>query len=106
MAAADDSVPSGANLFVYQPWASWLEFSRPDLRVFVDSRIELFDDATWSTYDDVVAARGPWRAALLDAGAEAVLVPRANAATIEELGNDPGWVQIAEDETGALFVRG
>jgi hypothetical protein len=106
MAAADDSVPNGANLFVYQPWASWLEFSRPDLRVFVDSRIELFDDATWSTYDDVVAARGPWRAALLDAGAEAVLVPRANAATIEELGDDPGWVQIAEDETGALFVRG
>lgn len=106
MAAADASVPSGANLFVHQPWASWLEFSRPDLRVFVDSRIELFDDATWSAYDDVVAARGPWRAALVDAGADAVMVPRANAATIEGLGDDPGWVQIAGDETGALFVRG
>ena len=43
---------------VPQPWASWFEWSAPDRLVMVDSRIELFDEATWTDYL-AIADAGP-----------------------------------------------
>ncbi len=47
LAAEADSTD---RVVVPQPWASWFEWSAPDRLVMVDSRIELFDEATWTDY--------------------------------------------------------
>jgi len=105
LAAVDRAVPNQTRLFVYQPWASWFEFSRPDLEPFVDSRIELFDRSLWDEYDLVIDGSDGWRETLARHGIDAVLVSARETTLISQLRGDPAWRSIVSDGSAALFVR-
>ena len=103
--SVDRSVPVGSRLFVYQPWASWLELTRPDLAPFVDSRIELFDTSVWAAYEAVTSGTDGWREVLARHDMDAVLVSPAQDVLISRLERDPKWRRVASDSTATLFVR-
>ncbi len=105
MHRAEAAVPSGARVFVFQPWASWFEFARPDAFVFVDSRIELFDAATWRDYHAIAGGSTGWTEALDRWHVDAVLVSEEQTAVIEELSGAVGWETVSIDGGGALFTR-
>jgi hypothetical protein len=106
MRHAETTVPSGARVFVFQPWASWVEFARPDVSVFVDSRIELFDAATWRDYRAVAGGSTGWEGVLDRWDVDVVLVSEEQTAVIEGLSGAVGWQTITIEEGGALFTRG
>ena len=92
---------------VPQPWASWFEWSAPDRPVMVDSRIELFDEATWNDYL-AIADGGPDALDTLDRlGATVVVVdPEIQSAlgiTMRTPGG--GWHLAYQDDDGLVFTR-
>lgn len=105
MQRAESAIPSGARMFVFQPWASWVEFARPDVYVFVDSRIELFDAATWRDYHAVAGGSYGWTAVLDRWRVDAVMVSRDQSAVIQELSRAVGWETVSRGDEGALFRR-
>ena len=106
MERAESAVPAGAHVLVFQRWASWVEFSRPDLFVFVDSRIEVFDETTWDDYHTVADGGDGWEAVLDRYEVDAVMVSAEQTAVIDGLSEALGWKTVSIDDTGAMFVRG
>ena len=91
---------------VPQPWASWFEWAAPGRLVMVDSRIELYDEATWNDY--LAIGRGGTGAldALGRIGATAIVVDPVIQPDLEATlrGAASGWAVAFEDADGALFV--
>ena len=106
MAEIDESVAPGSNVLVYQPWASWIEFDRPDMRVFVDSRIEVFGSIIWRDYYRVIGGEDGWPAILDGYEVDAVVVTRDETVVIDRLSHDPDWNLAILDDAGAVFTRG
>ena len=106
MSGFERAVEPDDRAFVYQGWASWIELTRPDVRVFVDSRIELFDADTWQDYTRVMRGEDDWEAILNRYEVDAVMVTAEAAVVIDGLSRDPAWTTVAIEPAGALFVRG
>ena len=89
-----------------QPWASWFEWSAPDRPVMVDSRIELFDEATWADYLAIWRGGDGALEALGRIGATVVVVDPAIQPDLEATLRSPGsgWKVAFEDADGALFL--
>jgi hypothetical protein len=98
------AVPDGSHLLVYQPFASWFEYSLPEDPVMVDSRIELFSDAVWHDYDRAIAAADGWQRILDDHRIEGVVLP-PDAVLRDELLNAAGWRRVVDGPAGSVFVR-
>jgi hypothetical protein len=98
------SVPRGSRLFVYQPFASWFEYSLPSDPVMVDSRIELYPDRVWSDYDHAIAAADGWERILVDHGAVAVILP-PDAVLRPKLTRTSDWTLVSDGPAGSVFVR-
>lgn len=106
MSEIDESVAPGSNVLVYQPWASWIEFTQPDMRVFVDSRIEVFGPIIWRDYYRVIGGEDGWPAILEGYEVDAVVVTRDETVVIDRLSHDPDWNLAILDDAGAVFTRG
>jgi hypothetical protein len=91
---------------VPQPWASWFEWAAPGRLVMVDSRIELFDDATWNNYLAISGGGAAGLAALDRIGATVVVVDPATQPALNSSirGVASRWVVAFEDADGAVFV--
>jgi hypothetical protein len=91
---------------VPQPWASWFEWSAPNRPVMVDSRIELFDAATWADYLAIWHGGSGALEALRRIGATVVVVDPLIQAELGVTLRAPesGWRVAYEDADGALFV--
>ena len=103
LAAVADSTD---RVVVPQPWASWFEWSAPDRLVMVDSRIELFDEATWSAYLGI-ADGGPDALDTLDRiGATVVVVDLAEQSALGITLRTPGaaWRLAYQDDDGLVFT--
>ena len=89
-----------------QPWASWFEWSAPDRPVMVDSRIELFDEATWTDYLAIGRGGDGALEVLGRIGATVVVVDPAIQPDLEATLRSPasGWKVGYEDADGALFL--
>lgn len=96
---------TGSRLLVYQPFASWFEYSLPQDPVMVDSRIELFPATVWRDYDLVIGARDGWDRVLDRYGIRGVVLP-PGAVLTPELSRADGWRAIADGPAGSVFVRG
>ena len=91
---------------VPQPWASWFEWSASDRPVMVDSRIELFDEATWNDYLSI-ADGGTDALDVLDRiGATVVVVDPVTQSALNIVLRTfhAGWRLAYEDADGNLFV--
>jgi hypothetical protein len=95
----------GDRAFVAQPWASWFEQAAPELRVFVDSRIELFDPSIWRQYRNVMAGRAGWQAVLRTWGVDFVVLPRGDATTAARLSGDAGWRPAYRGPDGMILIK-
>lgn len=102
--ATRDALPKGSRLLVYQPFASWFEYSLPEDPVMVDSRIELFSDAVWHDYDRAITAAGGWEEVLDRYEIEGVILP-PDAVLRTELLRTQGWSRVVDGPGGSVFVR-
>jgi hypothetical protein len=99
------NLPPGSRLFVYQRFASWFEYSLPAYPVMVDSRIEVFSDATWRDYDVVIEAGEGWGRVLNRYDIQGVVLPQ-RAVLARELSRADAWRLVADVPAGSVFVRG
>jgi hypothetical protein len=97
-------LPGGSRLFVFQPFASWFEFSLPLDPVMVDSRIELFSSRVWRDYDVVIEAREGWERVLERYRIRGVVLP-PRATLADEMSRADGWRRVADGPAGSVFVR-
>jgi hypothetical protein len=102
--ATRSALPSGSRVLVYQPFASWFEFSLPEDLVMVDSRIELFPDTVWDDYDRVITAGDGWERILDDHRIASVVLP-PQAVLRGKLRGAHGWRQVVDGPAGSVFVR-
>jgi hypothetical protein len=99
-------LPAGTRLLVAQDWASWFEYADPSMKVFVDSRIEVYPQAVWDDYFSARDAQTGWQATLDRRGVQAAaLNPGQAGPLIDAMLGDPGWHLIAKGSGGYLFVR-
>lgn len=89
-----------------QTWGSWLEWAVPDMRVAVDSRIELFPPQVWADSNQLATGAGEWPS-ILDRYAIDVLV-----LTVEQEGRlgplleaSHAWSRTYADAEGTVWVR-
>ena len=99
-----EEAPPNARVFAPQTWASWFEWAAPDGLVFVDSRIELFDAATWRDYDTVTGAGAGWQA-VLDGHSVTYLLVRSGDPLAAAVASDRTWCAVQTDGDGALYRR-
>ncbi|HWL91855.1 MAG TPA: hypothetical protein VNP90_10880 [Actinomycetota bacterium] len=105
VSATRRALPAGSRLLVFQPFASWFEYSLAGYPVMVDSRIEMFPAEIWRDYDTAIVAAGGWPSILGRHEIGAVILP-PGAVLAEELRDDPGWTLEIDGAAGSLFVRG
>ena len=101
--ATRQTLPAGSRLLVFQPFASWFEYSLPEDPVMVDSRIELFPEAVWDDYAQAIRAED-WEGILDRYEVQGVILPPGEALGVE-LSGAAGWRRAADDVTGSVFVR-
>lgn len=92
-------------LFAEQAWGSWFEYALPDVPVMVDTRIELFEDETWSDYLAVMAGRSDWAEILERRGVTIVAVAAGNEDLLAFIAAHSGWHLLHEDDEGAVYQR-
>jgi hypothetical protein len=93
----------GDHLFNPQPWGSWFEFALPEVRVAIDSRIELFPVDVWNAYDQVAAGADGWAERLEAWGVTIFVVSAGNEALTNRLAK-AGWHQEYSDEDGVILL--
>ena len=98
------ALPDGSRLLVYQPFASWFEFSIPEDPVMVDSRIELYPDRVWVDYDRAVGAEDDWEEILDRYAVDGVVLP-PDAVLKDDLAGAGGWTLVVDGAAGSVFVR-
>jgi hypothetical protein len=104
VAATRAALPEGSRLLVYQPFASWFEYSLPEDPVMVDSRIELYSDAVWRDYDQTITAADGWDRILDRYRIKGVILP-SEAVLTDELLRSNSWRQVVDGPAGSVFVR-
>lgn len=98
------ALPAGSRLLVYQPFASWFEFSNPGDPVMVDSRIELYTDRVWRDYDRAIGAEDDWEQILARYRVKGVVLP-PGAVLKDDLAGSDGWSMVIDGPAGSIFVR-
>jgi hypothetical protein len=106
VAATAQAVPAGTHVFASEVYGSWVEFSAPQLPVFVDPRIELFPSQVWDDYFTVSEGREGWGKILVRWGVDAVILhPVWASGLLAVIGHDPDWHLLARSSDGAAYVR-
>jgi hypothetical protein len=103
-AALRDAGRPGDHVFDPQSWGSWLEYAVPELRVAVDSRVELFSSDVWAQYEAITAGVGDWEQQLRDWDVAFVVTTATQTAFADRL-SAAGWAPIHTDQDGSVFAR-
>jgi hypothetical protein len=90
---------------VYQPWASWLEYTNPNDPVFVDSRVEVLPESTWDDYAGFSSGSATWSDILDRWGVDAVVGPNDWAPMPLLAAPGSGWKVVYRDGEGAIATR-
>jgi hypothetical protein len=98
----------GANTYVWAPqtWGSFLEWAVPEVRVAIDSRIELFPPPVLADAAEIASASTGWLSTL-DVRQVFVLVVAADAAGQRQRGDlekSPDWKLFYEDDDGSIWL--
>lgn len=75
-------------------------------RVFFDPRIEVYTEAHFSRFVDLISGGGDWDAAVREFGMRAALVDNTFLGFVRQLAAAPDWRLVYFDECAVLFVRG
>ena len=97
----------GAHVWAPQTWGSFLEWALPELRVGIDSRIELFPAPVLADADEIANAGTGWLSTLKIRRVDALVVPAgaAGVAQVRAL-QAPGspWRLVYTDDDGMLWM--
>jgi hypothetical protein len=101
------ALPDGARVWNPQAWGSWLEWAVPDVRVAVDSRIELFPPDLWSDVRQAEAGIGEWQSIVVDKRpADVVILAATQRPAIRQvLDASPYWDLAYADTEGSIWLR-
>ena len=102
--ATREVLSPGSRLLVFQPFASWFEYSLPAYPVMVDSRIELFPSTVWRDYSLATRAARGWERILDRYEIRGVVLPPGEPLGVA-LERSPGWTLGARIRSGSIFVR-
>jgi hypothetical protein len=106
VAAAREARPEGGRMFVSEVYGSWVEFSAPDLPVFVDPRIELFPQDVWDDYFAVEDGREGWDETLDRWDVDVLILhPAWASGLLEVIGRNDDWRLVKGSPDGAVYVR-
>jgi hypothetical protein len=106
VAAAAGAVPSGTHVFTSEVYGSWVEFSAPQLPVFVDPRIELFPNPVWNDYFKVSEGHEGWDKILVRWHVDVVILhPAWAGGLLAVINHDPAWHLLARSSEGAVYTR-
>ena len=96
----------GARTWAPQTWGSFLEWAAPDVRVAVDSRIELFPPPVLTDADEIANAGTGWLSTLAVRKVDAVVVPSGSdgARHVADLQSSGGWHRVYEDDDGSIWL--
>lgn len=103
-AALSELAGPGERVFNPQRWGSWLGYAVPDIRIAIDSRIELYSPAVWTEYEQILAGLDGWEARLRDQAVRLVVADRSQTAFVGRL-KGRGWRVVYEDGDGAILQR-
>ena len=83
-----------------------MEFSAPQLPVFVDPRIELFPNDVWNDYFAVSEGRAGWDKILARWDVPIVILhPAWAGGLLGVISHDPHWRLLARSSEGAVYTR-
>lgn len=99
-------LPRGARVWAPQTWGSFLEWAAPDVRVAVDSRIELFPPPVLQDADEIANRALGWLSTLQVRRVDA-LVLDANGPShpLTDISTSPQWKQVYSDGDGSIWLR-
>lgn len=101
-AALVRSIPANCRVFNSYPLGGFIVLERPDVRVSIDSRNDLYGPDRVLSAERVIQGVGDTQEGLV--GAECVLVPPSTQLA-QNLQGSAEWKEIASDKTAGLFVR-
>jgi hypothetical protein len=99
-----DSSLSDARLFNSYNWGGYLMFARPDARVFVDGRTDLYGDALLTRYLRTATGGDGWRETLDEYAINLVIV-ETGSGLARRLADEPGWNMTHQDDLAMIFRR-
>lgn len=96
-----------APLFHAMSFGSYLIWqAQPDYRVFVDSRIELYDARIWTDYIVASSGGGEWREILDEYGIQTIMAsPIEQGGLIGVLDSSPAWSMVYQDHAAMIYTR-
>jgi len=106
VAAAVGAVPAGTHVFTSEVYGSWVEFSAPQLPVFVDPRIELFPNQVWNDYFKVSEGHEGWDKVLIRWDVDVLILhPAWSSGLLAVISQDSDWRLLARSSEGAVYIR-
>ena len=97
-----DAIPAGAHVYNSYRLGGYVELRRPDVKVSLDSRNDLYGEQYLTRVQRTLQGKGDVEAEL--AGADAVVISRQEGLATR-LRHDPGWRRAAADRAAVVFVR-
>ena len=100
-------IPADARVFCRLEWGEYFSFALPwQHSIFMDGRIEIYDDAIWDEYRRISSAEPDWQE-LLDRHGVNVLVldTTYHAGLIDRMKNNPVWRLVGSAGTGEIYAR-
>jgi hypothetical protein len=97
----------GAQVWAPQTWASFLEWAAPEVRVALDSRIEIFPPPVLADADEIANASTGWLSTLQVRHALALVVAAGPEGDRQRaaLESGSGWTNVYEDDEGSIWLR-
>jgi hypothetical protein len=106
-ARLEGAIRPGDRVLAAQRWASWLEYVLPSNSLFVDSRVEVYPDGVWRSYESISRAAPGWQRRLDSWGIDYVAAERDDQRLlIAALDSAGGWRRLYAGSDGVLFARG
>ncbi len=94
-------------IFNTMEWGGYLSWHlQPEVKVFIDGRIDFFPDAVWNDYIRIAGAAPDWELTLARYNVEVVVWnPELSKKLPIALEQSPGWKNVYHDATATVFAR-
>lgn len=97
------SNPIQGNMFNSYTWGGYLQWSLPEVKVFVDGRTDLFGDEIIKQWISMTNAEENWREVVTEWNIQyAILDPNRPIVSVLL---ESGWKKLYQDETSVILVR-
>src|SRR5207237_5388690 len=99
-------IPRGARVWAPQAWGSFIEWAAPDVRLGIDSRIELFPPPVLADADEIAGATTGWLSTLAVRRVDALVIATGAGSErqLTDLEASRAWQQAYTDDDGSIWL--